>query len=48
MEDGVSLVLVGESKLLTINVSSVGKVVHFMTARPSLVSTVSPFYSTKA
>ena len=41
-------VFAAESKLLTINVSSVGKVVHFMTALVSLVSTASRFYSTKA
>ncbi len=48
MANELYAVLAAESKLLTINVSSVGKVVHFMTARPSYVSTVSRFYSGKA
>ena len=47
MANRVSVVVAAESKLLTINVSSVGKVVHSMTARPSYVSTVSRFYSGK-
>ena len=48
MANGLSVVLAAESKLLTINVSSVGKVVHFMTARPVFEQTVSRFYSRKA